>query len=397
MIKNINELAYLYVTGKASAAEKERLESMMQENAVLKDKITALLQRSDLAEAWDIFQSVDDSQAFDSLQKKISPNIYNKVYRKNAISAGFFSFFTKSRIAAVIIAVAIVSALTVWYNDYTHVTLPDTPVHPIGELFEYEASPEEIENAKSACVAMRTPVNKEGLNEFHLDAATAESMLSADNITTTNNKDYWVTLPDGTSVHLGGNSRIIYPAHFPKATPWNPHPVREVVLRGKAYFMVAKDKSRKFVVHTAHGDIIDYGTEFFVSTPEDTANENMRVVLTKGKVGVKSASIEEKMLAPGEEASISADGIRIQDVDITPYTTWNTSTLSFEAYTLEKIMDIVSVWYDLEVEYESDKLRTMKIDGVLSRYEPLDNLIKSINLIASLKITHDGDKIKVKK
>lgn len=388
MTNDINDKIFRLITGKLSQEEEAFLEKRMQEDPSLREKIQAMREASDLNEAWEIFNSIDDKKALKSLRKKIY-NI-NKVKRET----GFSIYFSdKLRVAAAIVLLLVVVGATLWYNDYTKITLPETPVHPIGELLDNDNSANVPGNNTSDYVAVKSKVDKNELSNLQLDAATAEKMLKAENITTYDNKEYWLTLPDGTAVHLDSNSRIIYPEHFPKATPWNPHPVREVVLRGKAYFMVAKDKSRKFVVHTAQGDIVDYGTEFFVSTEEAEDASELHVALIKGKVGVKSSASEEKILRPGEEANIKANNIEISEVDTSPYVAWNTGTFSFEGYSLEKLMDVISMWYGVEVEFASDKLRSKMFDGVLSRYEPIDNLLKSLNLIMSLKIKRNGNKV----
>lgn len=92
-------------------------------------------------------------------------------------------------------------------------------------------------------------------------------------LTTRHDKEFWMTLPDGTRVHLNGNSRLSYPLAFKGD-------LREVALVGEAYFIVAKDKDHPFIVHTADGDIKEYGTEFNVSTH----GTNTEVVLVTGSL-----------------------------------------------------------------------------------------------------------------
>ena len=55
-------------------------------------------------------------------------------------------------------------------------------------------------------------------------------MLSATKVTTYYDKEFWLTLPDGSVVHLGSNTRIIYPERFDNDS-------RDVYLEGEAYFL----------------------------------------------------------------------------------------------------------------------------------------------------------------
>lgn len=95
---------------------------------------------------------------------------------------------------------------------------------------------------------------------------TVEQLLEARRITTYQDKEYWLTLDDGTLVHLNYNTRMVCPERFIDGT-------RDVILDGEAYFMVAHDSRHPFVVHTPQGDIRVYGTEFNVSTRDGDCTE----------------------------------------------------------------------------------------------------------------------------
>src|SRR5258705_4020135 len=66
-----------------------------------------------------------------------------------------------------------------------------------------------------------------------------------------------IELPDGTQVWLNADSKLRYSQDFMGA-------YREVQLTGEAYFDVAKDKSRPFIIHTGPIDIRVVGTSFNV-------------------------------------------------------------------------------------------------------------------------------------
>ena len=85
-----------------------------------------------------------------------------------------------------------------------------------------------------------------------------------------------VVLPDSTVVCLNSESALIYPSRFDGET-------REVTLKGEAYFAVAKDRKKKFIVSTSHRSKIEVmGTQFNVEAYEDDAN--VSATLIEGKV-----------------------------------------------------------------------------------------------------------------
>lgn len=205
-------------------------------------------------------------------------------------------------------------------------------------------------------------------------------------ITTRHGKEFWTTLPDGTRVHLNSNSRISYPLAFEGD-------VREVALVGEAYFIVAKDKTHPFVVHTAQADIREYGTEFNVSTQAHQTN----VVLVNGSIGVKSKNGTERMMTPGDKADVSLQGVTMSKVDVAPYVAWNTGHFSFDDCTLEQLMQVVGRWYGDEVEFASSPLRKVRFTGSLSRYETIDNTLEVIATIANVRIERQEAKIIISK
>jgi len=90
-----------------------------------------------------------------------------------------------------------------------------------------------------------------------------------------------VALPDGSSVLLQPESRLIYPSEFEKNQ-------RVVSLTGQAFFEVTKDKNRPFLVLSKEMVTKVLGTSFTVSAFEN--NADFSVVVKTGKVSVSDNS-----------------------------------------------------------------------------------------------------------
>lgn len=204
-------------------------------------------------------------------------------------------------------------------------------------------------------------------------------------LTTRHDKEFWTTLPDGTRVHLNGNSRLSYPLAFKGD-------LREVALVGEAYFIVAKDKKHPFIVHTSEGDIKEYGTEFNVNT----YGKKTEVVLVRGSISVTPKAGAEKMMTPGDKAEIGSDKVAMTRVDVEPYIAWNTGHFSFDDCTLEELMQVVGKWYGREVVFDAASLRKVRFTGSLSRYESIDNTLEVISSIANVKMEQQDRKIVIR-
>ncbi|WP_018668813.1 FecR family protein [Bacteroides gallinarum] len=105
-----------------------------------------------------------------------------------------------------------------------------------------------------------------------------------------------VVLPDSSVVYLNSESSLSYPLVFEGK-------IREVHLTGEAYFEVAKDPSRRFVVSTTHQTQIEVlGTHFNVEAYEK--DEEVIATLLEGKVDFlfrENANTRKIELEPGEK------------------------------------------------------------------------------------------------
>lgn len=100
-----------------------------------------------------------------------------------------------------------------------------------------------------------------------------------------------VLLADGSSVILYPNSFIEFPEIFDDR-------FREVHISGKAFFEVAKNKEKPFLVHSAHLYTKVLGTSFLVEDIKQTSTANVAVI--EGTVAVYSDTDNENEIKNGE-------------------------------------------------------------------------------------------------
>ena len=92
-----------------------------------------------------------------------------------------------------------------------------------------------------------------------------------------------VSLPDGTKVQMGPGSRLPYPARFSGKT-------REITLDGQAFFDVAKNREKPFIVHTEGMSVEALGTAFELFSYK--VENKMEAILLNGKIKVSVADKE---------------------------------------------------------------------------------------------------------
>ena len=369
----------------------------------------------DLRKRYELYSSIDDGKAMELLREKTDVSLSSLPMGKPnriATKRHLWSAGVPARIAAAI-ALIIVGGALVWYAQYTKVTPPELSPEVLAAMQQSQQSGHvgaSLTPIPSPKGEGRDNLQEQNTADKHAtplslwdgdggEAGDEFSLLHAQRVTTYHDKEFWLTLDDGTLVHLNYNTRVIYPEKFGSKK-------REVILDGEAYFMVAKDRSRPFIVHTPSGDVKVYGTEFYISTKaDDTSNSSTRqlvnssttITLIKGSVGVTPIGGTEQRMQPGQQCSILNAQCSMENVDIEPYVAWNTGQFSFRSWTLERIMDVMARWHGCEVEYATDDIRRLSLSGNFNRYDGIQPTIESLEEVTGLRFTLRGSKIRIEK
>ena len=202
--------------------------------------------------------------------------------------------------------------------------------------------------------------------------------------------EYKLTLSDGSVVWLNSDTRLRYPMNFP-------HDERRVILiGGEAYFEVAQDASRPFIVEADGQSITVLGTRFNIFA-YPTENQVI-TTLAEGSVRITADGGGETLLAPGQEARLDkATGqMSVRTADIGQTLAWKDGFIVVEDQTLEQVMQKLSRWYGVEYRIVSDVPRNIVFRGIIPKYE-LGNTLARLEKISNLKIRMDGNVIDVRK
>lgn len=124
-------------------------------------------------------------------------------------------------------------------------------------LAEEPGEPETLDLRKTVALnSLPTQARKETHRDRQIKGLEAQEETEA---LESGVSDFRVILEDGTEVHLGYDSKLIFPKHFSGSK-------REVTLVGEAFVKVAKSE-KPFFIRTPNGTIRQYGTSFHVSAP----------------------------------------------------------------------------------------------------------------------------------
>ncbi|HEY1009775.1 MAG TPA: FecR family protein [Daejeonella sp.] len=199
---------------------------------------------------------------------------------------------------------------------------------------------------------------------------------------------YQIHLPDGSTVWLNAASKLTYPSSF------SSHTNRKVDLTGEAYFEIAKDHSRPFIVKTATQEVEVLGTHFNVNSYED--EPAVKTTLLEGSVKINTNNGSNRILKPGQQLALTGNTIHIANIDTELAVAWKNQQFVFESDDIRYIMRMVSRWYNVEVEYRGP-IPESKFGGSVSRFDNVSEVLKPLELTGRVRFKIEGKRIIVTK
>lgn len=227
---------------------------------------------------------------------------------------------------------------------------------------------------------------KDGILEYKYNADKRSiNNIGNNTITTPRGGQYQVVLSDGTKVWLNAASSLRFPVTFTGN-------FRKVELTGEAYFEVAKNKAKPFILNANRTNVQVLGTHFNVSAYADDAA--VTTTLLEGSVRlVKAETIV--MLKPGEQGTSlnNQTAIKIEKADIEQVMAWKNGYFLFDNTDIRSIMKQAARWYDVDVVYQG--LANKYYGGKISKYKDINELLKNLELTGTIHFTVEGRRVTV--
>ena len=363
-----NEIGHLlqkYFSGTIMPDEQRLLDSWMKEKEEHKQLFDRLRKDTRFAEEYGIFREVDTTRAWETFRVK------NGLGRQRRMT-------TWIKYAAVIALPLLVAGVWLLFPRGGEQSIP---VAQNTKIVKREASPVlevvgggkvilEKEKDKMIEAGQGVEVQQSSGMLVYSDSVVSE-YVDTNVLRSPKGGEFKLQLADGTRVYLNSATDLRYPVAFTGSE-------RRVYLKGEAYFEVAKDAEHPFIVVTDDVQVRVYGTSFNVNT---LGADGVRTVLVEGKVGIRGQdSDREYVLKPNELAFYdwNSRDMKIETVDPDLYTLWRKGIFVFERETLENIMNILSLWYDMEVFFQSESAKKLHFSGHMKRYEQIEDILHAI-------------------
>jgi transmembrane sensor len=179
---------------------------------------------------------------------------------------------------------------------------------------------------------------------------------------------FQVILSDGTKVWLNNASSLKYPATFVG-------PAREVQLQGEAYFEVAHNVSKPFLVKTRDLTIQDLGTSFNVKAYSE--EQSSKITLVNGSV-----KIGDLTLRPGQQAVSEGTGLQLsKKPNIEQALAWKNGYFQFDRTDIKEVMRELSRWYDVDRVIYEGKQTHRTFSGTIPRDYNAADVLKILEMV----------------
>lgn len=194
-----------------------------------------------------------------------------------------------------------------------------------------------------------------------------------------------VTLSDGTVVWLNSESSLRFPIRFKGE-------LRELKFTGEAYFSVAKDPSKPFIIHTAKTKIQVLGTKFNLRA---MASENTTsVVVAEGKVKFTGGSDKQQLILTANKRGIlettsTSQMMKTEAVYAGKYMAWKNNELVLDNQTLEEAALTLERWYNVKIKISDQKLREERYTGSFSN-PSLKQVLRSMGFAVKFRYKQQG-------
>lgn len=192
-----------------------------------------------------------------------------------------------------------------------------------------------------------------------------------------------ITLPDGSNISLNHASSLSYPEKFKGRE-------RLVRLDGEAYFDVARDEKRPFIIDVAGEAAVEVlGTSF--NLRQDPGNKKIFLNVLTGKVAFypKKEKKEARVLEKNEQAVYDGGQITKSAVFDLNFLSWKTRKLEFDNTPLIEVVGQLGRHYKKEFLIVNHELDSLSLTGIY-KDEQLEDVLEEIGLVLDIKFTPEN-------
>ena len=230
-------------------------------------------------------------------------------------------------------------------------------------------------------VAVARPKEKELVYASDKQAAKAKKKAKPETnkIETTTGGFFTLTLSDGTRVWLNSETTFEYPVAFGEDE-------REVRLNGEAYFEVARDTARPFIVTAGDVRTRVLGTSFNVKAYRKDATVSATLFTGKVEVAPLRDLMQRVVLSPGLQANWNerSGKMEIAEADLERVAAWKNGFFLFKQEDIRDIARQIERWYGVTCVLQMDGGDRYTFSGSFNRDDSLTSILEMFSFSGDL-------------
>ena len=369
--EKIFELYLQYLSGTLSADEEAYVQEMLQQDAHFKIQWNQLEQESITLHTDKYLEQIDSAAALRQIREE--RGAHPVTHLKKWLAAA---------------AVLLLAGSGAWYFFARTVPVTSPTV-----VMQQQKQPVRLLLSNGEKVELNKDSGAKTIALNNVTLSTSNGALqytSADTVLNTLDvpagESYKLTLSDGTEVWLNAATRLRFPFHFGRAE-------REVYVDGEAYFKVAANADKPFIVHTALTSVQVLGTAFNINTYQAGT---VKTALVEGSVITKGKMNERQTLQPGIQADYNTGkGFVTSHFDEEEVLAWRSGVYYYHRMPLATLITTASRFYGMRFVLDKNKEAGQVVTGLMDRNR-LEDFLSDLKTTAHIEYHLSGNEITLK-
>ncbi|MRX65398.1 FecR family protein [Maribacter luteus] len=197
-------------------------------------------------------------------------------------------------------------------------------------------------------------------------------------IVITNNSETFKTtkLEDGSLITLNANSSLRFDN--------NHKGVRLAELDGEAFFEIARDEQKPFIITTGSISTKVLGTSFNIKETDSVIDVTVATGLVQVSNGVNAVKLKPNQRV---EYSSMSKSFKTTEIDHNLYTSWYKNKAEFNEVRMVDLAKYLESRFGVNITFIKERTKNVQMTLTIAQEESLEDILNTINYISELKLT----------
>ncbi|WP_273274729.1 FecR family protein [Maribacter polysiphoniae] len=196
-------------------------------------------------------------------------------------------------------------------------------------------------------------------------------------VITNNSETFKITkLEDGSLITLNANSSLRFDN--------NHKGVRLAELDGEAFFEIARDEQKPFIITTGSISTKVLGTSFNIKETDSVIDVTVATGLVQVSNGVNAVKLKPNQRV---EYSSMSKSFKTTEIDHNLYTSWYKNKAEFNEVRMVDLAKYLESRFGVNITFIKERTKNVQMTLTIAQEESLEDILNTINYISELKLT----------